>query len=55
MIYQVKQNTEDIIDIKKELQSTKEELSSVRQELKDAKDIIERYLSKPTSFDGVAF
>ena len=45
MLYQVKQNTEDIVEIKKELSETKNELDAVRRELKDAKDIITQYVS----------
>lgn len=49
MLYQVKQNTEDIVEIKKELSETKNELDAVRQELKDAKDIIKQYVSNKSS------
>lgn len=49
MLYQVKQNTEDIVDIKKELKSTKDELAIVQKELKDAKEVIQQFVNSTTS------
>lgn len=49
MLYQVKQNTEDIVTIKQELSNTKTELDEVRKELKDAKDVIKQFVHRNSS------
>lgn len=49
MLYQVKQNTEDIVTIKQELSNTKTELNEVRKELQDAKDVIKQFVNSTTS------
>lgn len=46
MLYQVKQNTEDIVTIKQELSNTKTKLDEVRKELQDAKDVIKQFVHK---------
>ena len=45
MLYQVKQNTEDIIELKKDLLNTKEELKNVKADLQYANNIIKQYVN----------
>ena len=54
MLYQVKQNTEEIVTIKQELSNTKTELNEVRKELQDAKDVIKQFVHRNSSSNTFA-